>query len=152
MATERVTANDALGLAQRFHDLAVIVGDYRFKHWPHLTAAQRRTLEDLQWSLLNASSDLITRAVGIVLDTTSTSVAQLQQATLEAERALETLADVRRAIRVATAAVGLAAAIAAKNPDAIVANAKEVLAAASDGAAPRSALRRRPTRRRRRRV
>lgn len=142
MATQRVTADDALRLAQRFHDLAVVAGDYRFEHWAQLTAAQRKTLEDLQWSLLNASSDLITQAVGIVLDTTATSVAELQQATGEAARALETVADVRRAIRIATAAVGLAAAIAAKNPNAIVTNARVVLTAISDDPAPRSAPRR----------
>jgi hypothetical protein len=75
-----------------------------------------RPLEDEEWSLLNASSDLVTKAVGLVLDETAASVDRIQASTAAAERAVRTLHDVRKVIDVATAAVGLGAAIVSKDP------------------------------------
>jgi hypothetical protein len=131
MPTQKLTADDALALAGRFHDLAVAAGNYRFDNWEKLTTAQRKSLEDAQWSLLNASSDMITRAVGIILDGSETSLKQIQAATGEAEKTLKTLKNIKKAIRVATAAVGLAAAIASKDPGAIAKNAKSLVEAAT---------------------
>jgi hypothetical protein len=131
MAKQTLTAQDALDLAERFHDLAVVTGKYRFDNWDDLSPAQRKALEDGQWSLLNASSDMVTVAVGIVLDTSATSLKNIQAATDEAKKTLKTLKNVKKAIRVATAAVALAAAIASKDPGAIAKNAQGLYDAAT---------------------
>ena len=55
----------------------------------------------------------------------------MQGAAATAEKAVKTLKEVRKVITIATAAVGLAAAIASKDPGAIAKNAKAVLDAAT---------------------
>src|SRR5215467_9534992 len=126
-----LTSDDALALSKSFRDLSVSIGDFRFKNWKALSAADRKTLEDEEWSLLNASSDLITKAVGLTLDETQAGAKQVQGATGAAQKAVKTLNDVRKIINVATASVGLAAAIVSKDPGAIAKNAKSVLDAAT---------------------
>ncbi len=127
----KLTSDDAFALAKTFRDLSVGIGDFRFQHWDELTPAQRRTLEDEEWSLLNAASDMATKAVGLVLDETEASVKSIQGATLAAQKAVKTLKAVRKVINIATAAVGLAAAIISKDPGAIGKNANALYEAAT---------------------
>jgi hypothetical protein len=129
MRTQKLTADDALALAQEFHDLAVALGDYRFANWDDLTSAQRSKLEDAQWSLLNASSDAVTMAVGIALDSSQVSLAKIRQATAKAQSTVKSIKTVKKVINIATAAVALAAAVASKDPGAIVKNAQGLLSA-----------------------
>jgi len=128
----KLTSEEAFELSRHFRELSVALGNVRFSKWKELSPAQRRTMEDAEWSLLNASSDMITSAVGIVLDETETSFRTLQGSTNKAKRALQTLKTVRRVINVATAAVGLAAAIISRDPGAIAKNAKGLFDAATE--------------------
>ena len=128
----KLTSEEAFELSRQFRELSVELGNVRFSKWKELSPAQRRTIEDSEWSLLNASSDMITSAVGIVLDETETSFRTLQGSTNKAKRALQTLKTVRKVINVATAAVGLAAAIISKDPGAIAKNAKGLFDAATE--------------------
>jgi hypothetical protein len=126
-----LTSDDAFALSKSFRDLSVTIGDYRFSHWNTLSAADRTTLENEEWSLLNAASDMITKAVGLILDESQAGVARLTGAAASAQKAVKTLNDVRKVITVATASVGLAAAIMSKDPGAIAKNAKAVFDAAT---------------------
>jgi hypothetical protein len=126
-----LSSDDALALSRSFRNLSVAIGDFRFNNWSTLSEANRRTLEDEEWSLLNASSDMVTKAVGLTLDEPQARVQTVQGAAASAETAVKTLNDVRKVITVATAAVGLAAAIVSKDPGAIAKNAKAVLDAAT---------------------
>jgi len=128
----KLTSEEAFELSRRFRELSVALGNVRFSRWKELSPAQRRTIEDAEWSLLNASSDMITSAVGIVLDETETSLQTLQDSTNKARRAIRTLKTVRKVIKVATAAVGLAAAIISRDPGAIAKNAKGLFDAATE--------------------
>jgi hypothetical protein len=128
----KLTSEEAFELSRRFRELSVELGNFRFSNWKELSAAQRRTIEDWEWSLLNASSDMITTAVGIVLDETELSFQALQESTNKAKRAIRTLKTVRKVIKVATVAVGLAAAIVAKDPGAIAKNAKALIDVATE--------------------
>jgi hypothetical protein len=121
-----LTSDDAFALSKSFRDLSVAIGDYRFSHWNTLSAADRTTLENEEWSLLNAASDMITKAVGLTLDESQAGAARLNGAAASAQKAVKTLNDVRKVITVATASVGLAAAIMSKDPGAIAKNAKAV--------------------------
>ena len=129
-----LTSDDAFALSKSFRDLSVSIGDYRFAHWSTLNEADRTTLEDEEWSLLNSASDMITKAVGLTLDESQAGVSRLKSATASAQKAVKTLNDVRKIITVATASVGLAAAIVSKDPGAIAKNAKAVLDAATASA------------------
>jgi|SRR5215813_515031 len=126
-----LTSDDALALSKSFRDLSVSIGDFRFKNWNTLTEADRNTLENEEWSLLNASSDMVTKAVGLTLDESQAGAQRVQGAAGAAQKAVKTLNDVRKIINVATASVGLAAAIVSKDPGAIAKNAKAVLDAAT---------------------
>ncbi|KRT68680.1 MAG: hypothetical protein XU15_C0018G0057 [candidate division NC10 bacterium CSP1-5] len=128
----KLTSEEAFELSRRFRELSVELGNFRFSKWKELSPAQRRTTEDAEWSLLNASSDMITSAVGIVLDETETSFQKLQGSTNKAKRAIQTLKTVRKVINIATAAVGLAAAIISRDPGAIAKNAKGLFSAATE--------------------
>jgi len=129
-----LTSDDAFALSKSFRDLSVALGDFRFAHWNTLSESDRTTLEDEEWSLLNSASDMITKAVGLTLDESQAGVARLKSATASAQKAVKTLNDVRKIITVATASVGLAAAIVSKDPGAIAKNAKAVVDAATANA------------------
>ena len=125
-----LSAEDAFELSKQFRDLGVNLGNYRFANWSTLSPMQRRDLEDEEWSLLNASSDMTTKAVGLALEESEINVQNIKSSVGKAKRAIKKLAKVSEVINVATAAVGLAAAIVAKDPGAIAKNAKLVLKAA----------------------
>lgn len=132
MPNYKLTADDAFALATDLRAASVAFGDYRFKNWDNLKNGERTALESAEWSLLNASSDATTMAVGLVLDDSELSFQNLKKATGKAKKAVQTLKTVAKILTLATAAVGLAAAIVAKDPSAIVKNAKGLLDAAVD--------------------
>jgi len=126
-----LTSDDALALSKSYRDLSVAIGNFRFKNWNTLSEADRKALEEKEWALLNASSDMVTKAVGLTLDESDAAAKKVQGAAATAEKAVKTLKEVRKVITIAAAAVGLAAAIASKDPGAIAKNAKAVLDAAT---------------------
>lgn len=125
-----LSAEDAFELSKQFRDLAISLGNYRFANWSNLTPTQRRDVEDEEWSLLNSSSDMTTKAVGLALEESEVNVKSITSSVGKAKRAIKKLEKVSEVIKVATASVGLAAAIVAKDPRAIAKNAKLVLEAA----------------------
>jgi hypothetical protein len=126
-----LNAKDAFELSKQFRDLAINLGNYRFANWNILTPTQRHDLEDEEWSLLNSSSDMTTKAVGLALEESESTVQSITSSVGKAKRAIKKLEKVTQVIKVATAAVGLAAAIVAKDPGAIAKNAKLVIDAAN---------------------
>jgi len=127
----KLTSDDAFALARQFRAVSQAVGDYRLARWKTLTPLQRQILEDAEWSLLSNSSDIRTRAVGLVLDESVVSLAALKDSTAKARKAVEKLATARKAIKIAIAAVGLAAAVIARDPGAIASNAAALVDAAT---------------------
>lgn len=126
-----LTSADALALSKSFRDLSVAIGDFRFANWDALGDANRKLLENEEWSILNASSDMVTKAVGLNLDESDPAAKKVQGATASALKAVKTLKDIAKVIGVATATVGLAAAVISKDPGAIAKNAKAVFDAAT---------------------
>lgn len=121
---KKLTSQEAFLLAKSFRDLSVSLGDYRFENWGLLTDKQRKAIEDAEWSLLNASADIRTVAVGLVLDETQLSYEKLQQTTSDAKKAVGLLENIRKVIGIATAAVSLAGAVVSLDFGAIVKTAK----------------------------
>jgi hypothetical protein len=126
-----LTSADALALSKSFRDLSVAIGDFRFANWDALGEANRKLLENEEWSILNASSDMVTKAVGLALDESDPAAKKVQGATASALKAVKTLKDISKVIGIATATVGLAAAVISKDPGAIAKNAKAVFDAAT---------------------
>ena len=126
-----LTSSDALELSKQFRELANDLGNYRFSNWSTLTATQKRDLEDEEWSLLNAASDMTTKAIGLALEESDTNFQTVKSSVGKAKKAIKKLEKVGDVIKVATASVGLAAAIMAKDPGAIAKNAKLVVEAAT---------------------
>lgn len=107
----KLNSSQARELARSVHALANEVAEQRFERWSDLRAAQRRELEDLEWSLLNAASDMITRSVGLVLVETEASLEQLISANKKATKALGNIRDISSALQIIDSALRLTAAI-----------------------------------------
>ncbi len=120
----KLSSEEAFQLSKSFRELSVSLGDYRFANWSKLSDKEKRACEDAEWSLLNASADIRTAAVGLVLEETELSFSRLQQTTAEAKKTIKRLEDIRKAINIATAAVSLAGAIISRDPSAIGKTAK----------------------------
>lgn len=125
-----LTAQEAFDLSKQFRDFAIALGNYRFANWQSLTTTQRRDIEDEEWSLINASSDMITKAVGLALEESDASVHSIKKSVSKAKKAIKKLQKVKGIIEVAAAVVGLGAAIVSKDPGSIAKNTKLVLKAA----------------------
>src|SRR6266436_2639688 len=121
----KINAGQARDLAQQFHDLATAVGDFRFDHWDELAKSERDRLKDMQFMLLNNSTHFITELVGVILDDVQGDLEALQKVTANAKKALENIADVKKAIEIAAELVKLGAAVASENPAAITSAVQE---------------------------
>ncbi len=115
----KLTSDQAFELSVQLRDISVAVGDILRALWNTLSEQERVDLENKEWSLLNASSDVRTAAVGLVLDETQLNFTQLVSSTASAKLALATLNQIRKALDIATAAVELAAAIVSRDFEAI---------------------------------
>ena len=129
-----LTSEEAFDLARQLRGAAVDIGNYRFKHWDELGKARREKLEVLEWDLAVGAMQTTTAGVGLALEEVDTSLTALRDATGKARKAIKTLEDVRKVIKVATALVGLAAAVASKDPVAVAKNAKKVYEIATEDA------------------
>lgn len=125
-----LTAQEAFELSKHFREVANTLADHRFANWEILTATQRRDIEDEEWSLINSSSNMTTKAIGLALEESDTSFNAVKKSISKARKTIKKLKNVKSIIEVAAAAVGLGAAIVSKDPGSIAKNAKLVLDAA----------------------
>jgi hypothetical protein len=79
-----LSAEDAFELSKQFRELAINLGNYRFANWNTLTTAQRHDVEDEEWSLLNSSSDMTTKAVGLALEESEMNVQSIKSSVSKA--------------------------------------------------------------------
>jgi len=113
----KLSADQAFELAREFHNLAVSVGNYRFDNWDNLTANQRKRLEDLQWTLMNYSSDFIAQGISLTVDNLQGALNKLVNATSEANDAIKNIKVVNKVVAIATSATILGASIMSGNAD-----------------------------------
>ncbi len=116
-----LSAQDALDLATAFREAAKAVGDYLYGNWNALPSADRSRLRSMDVTLMNVATDLVTHAVGIAIDEGQVSLAALAGAANEATDVLRNVDQVKKAITIATALIGLAAAIPTGNIKTVVA-------------------------------
>lgn len=130
-----LTSSETFDLSQWFGDLSTELECYCDAQWDQLSQDQRQRLKDAESTLRTISAQLRTAAVGLTLDESEASFNTLHESTERAKGAIKTLKTVDRVITVATAAVGLAAAIASRDVGAIGKNAKSLYQAATSATA-----------------
>ena len=128
----KITTPDALDLAKRFKAGALAVGQFQLDHWDELSKGQRRDLTDAEYTLLDHSQNLVTYAVGVRLDETQSALTDLQQATTQATRALQTIKDIKQVLAIAAALITLGAAVSTGNPAGIATVVSGLLATVKD--------------------
>jgi len=127
-----ISKDEARELAKTFRDLSNQLGDFRFKNWSNLSAAQRQKIEDTEWTLLNYSSDFITTAVGIALDDLEADLKAIFDAMGKAKKVIATIDTVKDVLKVTACVIALGGAITSKRPSAIVSAAGDLLNTAKD--------------------
>jgi hypothetical protein len=128
----KLSADQAFELADKFHDISVSVGNYRFDQWDKLTPSQRKRLEDLQWTLMNYSSDFVAQAINLIVDDLQGTLKKITGATSEANEAIAKIKTVSKVVVIAAAATVLGAAIMSGNADGSLKAAEDLLKAATD--------------------
>jgi len=139
------TPLDLKNLAALFDDLADAVLSYRRQNGAALNDAQKRQLTTQFGQLISHAETLEDMAVSGALSDVGTDVKDLQSASHDAIQALQTVANVQKAIAIAVAAVAVGAAIVAPTPSTIgprlgilVKTVKDVSALPADAAANKS--------------
>jgi hypothetical protein len=113
------TPLDLKNQAALFDDMADAVLAYRMKYAATLSDDQKSDLTTQFGELISAAEKLEEMAVAGALANIGTDVKDLQNATHDAIAAVETVANVQRALSIAVAAAALGVAIATENPGAI---------------------------------
>jgi hypothetical protein len=124
-----ITTAQALDLAKDYNKSANAIGDFRLKNWNRLSAEDRLVLGNTGRTLLDHSQDLITYAVGKILDDAQASLNDIKRATAKANQTIKTINDIKKVINVGAALVSLAAAIITENPAGIAEAVKGVVTA-----------------------
>ena len=114
-----LTAQEARRIAATFRRLSSALGEYRFDQWDALTEEERQRIENIEWTLLNYSSDFIAEAIVITAD-------QLEDVRPDIDRAVDAInevtgriGDARTLITIATRATAFGASVATGNLGAI---------------------------------
>lgn len=115
----KISKSDAIELAKTYKEAAVLLGQFQLDHWDELSATDRRDLTDEEYTLIDFSQNLVTYAMGVLLDEAQASIDDLKNATDQANKALQKIETVKKALTVATALVKLGGAIHAGDPGAI---------------------------------
>lgn len=115
----RLSAGEARELAETFYGLSVKLGSYRFANWEKMTAKQRRDIESIEWSLLNASSDFTSMVINLVLDDSGPVLDRVGRVTRKMKNSIKTLERVGKILGIGEAAVRLSGAIVSGSPSAI---------------------------------
>ena len=124
-----ITAAQALQLGKDYYESGNAIGKFRLKNWDRLSPDQRLVLGNTGRTLLDHSQDLITHAVGKILDDTQASLNDIRKATADANKTIKTINDIKKVISIAAALVTLATAIYTENPTGIANAVKSVIGA-----------------------
>ncbi|MGD0537753.1 MAG: hypothetical protein ABSC03_08920 [Verrucomicrobiota bacterium] len=128
----QITSEDALDLARLFKESALGLGQFQLDHWNNLSEGQRRDLTDQEYTLLDHSQNLVTYAVGVMLDEAQASLDDIREATVKANQAIQTVTNIKKVMEIATALITLGAAIYSANPSGIATAVSAVLTATTD--------------------
>jgi cell division protein ZapA (FtsZ GTPase activity inhibitor) len=115
-----LTVEQSDELANQALSLKRAVGDFRNRFFDTLTPEQRDGLRTLAMELGNEVDHLTAVAIKLSLVDLQGALAHLREITSGVNNAVAHLSEVRKVITVATALVGLGAAIASVSPSAVL--------------------------------
>ncbi len=119
-------------LAQAFHDISVEIGQVRLdaiKAGAALTDPGIVQLQGYVFSLKNVSDNLAVQSANLTLQNADQALQQISVATKTADHALDQLANIDKAVQIASAIIVLGAAITTRDPSQILGAAKSVVTA-----------------------
>ena len=128
-ASTTLSDDQMQALAQAFHDIAVEIGQVRLNA---ITAGSKLTdpaivqLQGNVYSLMNIASSFAMQAANLTLANADQAVNQISLATKAADRALDKLQNIDKAVSIASSVIVLAMAISTKDPGQIESAAKSV--------------------------
>ena len=134
--TTTLSDDQMQALAQSFHDIAVEIGQVRLNA---IAAGSKLTdplivqLQGYVYSLMNAAAGFALQAANITLVNADQAVNQISVATKAADKALDKLQSIDKAVNIASSVIVLAMAITTKDPNQIVDASKSVLTATGVG-------------------
>lgn len=117
-------------LAQSFHDISVAIGQVRLdaiKAGASLTDPRIVQLQGYVFSLKSVSDNLAVQSANLTLQNADQILNQVSVATQSADRALDKLASIDKAVQIASAVIVLGAAITTRDPSQIANAAKSVV-------------------------
>jgi len=123
----KLTSDQAYELSEQFTLFSEAVENYRYENWDDLSEDERTELERIEWSLMNASSEMITTAIDLTLDETELSFQQLCATTEKAQDAIKKINTVRKVINIAASAVSLAGAILVNDYKAVLKETRQLI-------------------------
>ena len=132
-ATAMLSDDQMQALAQSFHDIAVEIGQVRLNA---LAAGSKLTdpaivpLQGYVFSLMNVAAGFAIQAANLTLAHADQAVNQISLATKAADRALDKLQSIDKAVNIASSVIVLAMAISTKDPGQIESAARSVAKAA----------------------
>jgi len=132
-ADTTLTDDQMTALAQAFHDIAVEVGQVRLDA---ISAGSKLTdpaivqLQGYVYSLMNIAGNFAVQAANLTLANAEQAVGEISLATQAADKALNKLQDIDKAVSIASSVIVLAMAISTKDMGQIASAAKGVVAAA----------------------
>ena len=132
-ATTTLSDDQMQNLAQSFHDIAVEIGQVRLNA---ITAGSKLTdpaiiqLQGYVFSLMNVAAGFAMQAANLTLANADQAVNQISLATKAADRALDKLQSIDKAVNIASSVIVLAMAISTKDPGQIESAARSVAKAA----------------------
>ena len=135
-ATTTLSDDQMQALAQSFHDIAVEIGQVRLNA---ITAGNKLTdpaivqLQGYVYSLMNVAAGFAMQAANLTLANADQAANQISLATKAADRALNKLQSIDKAVNIASSVIVLAMAISTKDPVQIESAAKSVANAAGLG-------------------
>ncbi len=116
MSNITLTDIQALALAKQYREASSALRKYRIANDEKLSQPMKDRLKLVEASLRDAATDMTTAAVDIIIDDSKTSLVDLGAVTADATAVLENIKGIKRVLSVATALLGLAAAIPTGNP------------------------------------
>ena len=119
-------------LAKYFHDISFEIGQVRLdaiKAGAALTDPGIVQLQGYVFSLNNVSDNLAVQSANLTLQNADQALQQISVATKAADHALDQLANIDKAVQIASAIIVLGAAITTRDPSQILGAAKSVVTA-----------------------
>ncbi|RRA50479.1 hypothetical protein [Acidipila sp. EB88] len=140
MPTQVPSAAQCGDLAQQFHDLASLIGNYRLNQYGTLTVAQQYQLQNQQMQCLQYSSSFITQGLSLEQTTLTATLKAIKNATTQARNAIAANGTVDKTLQIITSLAVLGASIYSMNPSAIQSGIQGVISTLqSDAGSPAGA-------------